>query len=119
MFCLIDFKNFISYLYDEAPSLFEGKSYEVLHYFINRAVVQSYIGPKFRTETRNSFKAPSCFSIYLPNRPGIYHDSYGDLYLFMDQLSEDSTGFIKRYRWAVFVTKYIQSLKDKQDFCVK
>lgn len=109
IFALIDFRNFITCLYNEAPALFHNNGYEVIQWFLEKVVVESFVGEDFANEASDEFKAPSCFSIYLPKTPGIYHSLFRDLYMRESGLSP--TEFVKRFSWDAFIARYIEMIE--------
>lgn len=109
IFALVDFRNFIDCLYNEAPALFRDQSYDVIKKILDKAVVEAFIGEEFINESSDEFKAPSCFSIYLPKTPGVYHSPFRDLYMRESGLSP--TEFVKRFTWDSFIARYIEMIE--------
>lgn len=104
-FCLVDFRNFLRCLRNEVPSLFNIISYECFEIMLRELVVASYIGNDFLNELDVRFKAPSCFSVYLPKNLGDYQTSF--LHNFMLPTSLEPTSFVKRFRWEMFINNFI------------
>ncbi|MBT1685575.1 clostripain-related cysteine peptidase [Dawidia soli] len=105
-FCLIDFRNFLRCLHNELPSLFSVIPYEYFETILRELVTASHIGHDFVNEMDIRFRAPSCFSMYLPKKLSDYRTSF--LSNFMLETSLSPTLFVKRFSWEMFIYQFIQ-----------
>jgi hypothetical protein len=105
MFCLLDFRNLITHLYEEMPDVFTDSLFNTFKTLLDNVVIESFIGKDFDDDGTSAAIKPSGFSIYFPRLQEDYKTSFLDN--FMTESSLSPTEFTKRFGWDMFIRHYI------------
>ena len=104
-YCLVDFKNFITCLYSEAPGLFPGALYDLMNLYLDKTVLESFKGASFYREGEDQFISPSAFSVYFPATARMFKSSF--LADFMREDSLSPTEFVQDFYWENFIESFV------------